>query len=396
MMKKKLSGYSLTALTLAMCTQRMSIAVGNIFYGLAIVLFLVDVIERRRRGETFHLAPHVKHYFWAYAFFALTLLPSALLSPDVSFSFGKYLNSIVGRIVVLPMLLFLDVDEKAIKKALLCFIAFIAFDGLCTFGERLITGADRAHGLGDGWLRHASIVATVFPASIILWLQKAEKISHRNGLLGAAVLIVLGAIGSGTRSSWVGIFVSVILVTAESLRERNSRIVAVLLALSCSFAVIAASPALSQRFFSISNVTTDRSNGDRIEAWKKAAVMIQDKPVFGFGILQGGKAYLAHYRTKADTQGLHHFHNIYVQTAVDSGLVGLMGLASWILSSFYLFRHVENPYAFAGFCAWIGFCTVGMFDYTLGMSAAVKTLLFMTGCCLRLETSLGNKEEKTL
>ena len=36
MMKKKLSGYSLTALTLAMCTQRMSIAVGNIFYGLAI------------------------------------------------------------------------------------------------------------------------------------------------------------------------------------------------------------------------------------------------------------------------------------------------------------------------------------------------------------------------
>ena len=190
-MKKKLSGYSLTALTLAMCTQRMSIAVGNIFYGLAIVLFLVDVIERRRRGETFHLAPHVKHYFWAYAFFALTLLPSALLSPDVSFSFGKYLNSIVGRIVVLPMLLFLDVDEKAIKKALLCFIAFIAFDGLCTFGERLITGADRAHGLGDGWLRHASIVATVFPASIILWLQKAEKISHRNGLLVAAVLIVL-------------------------------------------------------------------------------------------------------------------------------------------------------------------------------------------------------------
>ena len=187
-MKKKLSGYSLTALTLAMCTQRMSIAVGNIFYGLAIVLFLVDVIERRRRGETFHLAPHVKHYFWAYAFFALTLLPSALLSPDVSFSFGKYLNSIVGRIVVLPMLLFLDVDEKAIKKALLCFIAFIAFDGLCTFGERLITGADRAHGLGDGWLRHASIVATVFPASIILWLQKAEKISHRNGLLVACLL----------------------------------------------------------------------------------------------------------------------------------------------------------------------------------------------------------------
>lgn len=81
----------------------------------------------------------------------------------------------MGRIVVLPMLLFLDVDEKAIKKALLCFIAFIAFDGLCTFGERLITGADRAHGLGDGWLRHASIVATVFLQALSFGCKRRKR-----------------------------------------------------------------------------------------------------------------------------------------------------------------------------------------------------------------------------
>ena len=37
-----------------------------------------------------------------------------------------------------------------------------------------------------------------------------------------------------------------------------------------------------------------------------------------------------------------------------------------------------------GFCAWVGFIVVGFFDYTWGMSAAVKTLWFVTGCSLRL------------
>jgi O-antigen ligase len=37
-----------------------------------------------------------------------------------------------------------------------------------------------------------------------------------------------------------------------------------------------------------------------------------------------------------------------------------------ILYSLWMFRHWRRPYALIGFCAWIGFAVVGMFDYTWG------------------------------
>ena len=125
----------------------------------------------------------VRRYFLVYLFFALAVLPSAVFSLAPGYSFPKYVDYFVVRFLVLVMLLFLKIDGEAIKKALLCLIAFLAVDGLATLGERLITQAARAHGLGDGWLRHASIVATVFPASIILWLSRKADIPHKNGLL---------------------------------------------------------------------------------------------------------------------------------------------------------------------------------------------------------------------
>ena len=182
----------------------------------------------------------------------------------------------------------------------------------------------------------------------------------------------------------MGIFAVMPFVLAQGLRWSPKKSLVIVAVFACVAGLVMANPQLSQRAESIVNITTDRSNGDRVEAWKCAAIMVREKPVIGYGILQGGKVYLQKYRTAADTQGLGHFHNIYVQTAVDSGLLGLLGLLVCILYSLWMFRHWRHPYALIGFCAWIGFAVVGMFDYTWGMSAAVKTLWFVTGCSLRL------------
>ena len=77
-----------------------------------------------------------------------------------------------------------------------------------------------------------------------------------------------------------------------------------------------------------------------------------------------------------------------IDILVDSGLPGLTGLLVFLLYNFWNFRHLGNPYELIGFCAWVGFCAVGLFDYTLGMSAAVKALWFMTGCCMRLRETV--------
>lgn len=382
--KVKFNHLCLIMLTLAICVQRLTIAVGNVFYAFAIVFFIIDTYQRYHSGEKLFLSKQIKRYFLVYVFFALMILPSAIFSLNPEYSIAKYIDYFVLRFLVLIMLIFLKIDNEAIKKAVLLFIAFMAIDGLVTLAERVITQAPRAHGLGDGWLRHASIVATIFPASIIFWISRKKDIRYKNLMLFCAVCIVFGAIASGTRSSWVGILSVMPFVLYQGSKWSPKKFFALLAIFICIGGAIVATPQLHQRATSIVNITTDRSNGDRVEAWKSAVVMVQEKPVIGYGILQGGKVYLQSYRTAADTQGLGHFHNIYVQTAVDSGILGFIGLITFIVYSLWIFRRWDSPYTLIGFCAWIGFIVVGFFDYTWGMSAAVKTLWFVTGCSLRL------------
>jgi O-antigen ligase len=114
----------LIALTLAMCTQRMSIAVGNILYGVSILFFLVDLYRRHKAGEKLGLPKQYKQYFLAYGLFALLVLPSVFTSVRPGASAVKYLDYFAARIWVLPILLFLDIDRESIKKALLAYVFF--------------------------------------------------------------------------------------------------------------------------------------------------------------------------------------------------------------------------------------------------------------------------------
>ena len=192
----------------------------------------------------------------------------------------------------------------------------------------------------------------------------------------AAVLIVLGAIGSGTRSSSGGHFRICDSCDRREFAGTKFKDCRGPFGIKLLFCRDCRKSRPFPTVFSISNVTTDRSNGDRIEAWKKAAVMIQDKPVFGFGILQGGRPIWPITAPRLIRRACIIFITFMSKRPWTAVLSALWDLLPGSFPSFYLFRHVENPYAFAGFCAWIGFCTVGMFDYTLGMSAAVKTPLF--------------------
>lgn len=116
----KFNQLCLVTLTLAMCVQRLTIAVGNILYALSIVFFAIDTYRRHRAGERIFVPARVRRYFLVYLFFALAVLPSAVFGLAPGYSFPKYVDYFVVRFLVLVMLLFLKIDGEAIKKALLC------------------------------------------------------------------------------------------------------------------------------------------------------------------------------------------------------------------------------------------------------------------------------------
>lgn len=112
----KYNEWCLAALTLAMCTQRMSIAAGNIFYGLAILFFLLHLYQRHQAGETFTVPKDCKRYFLVYGLYALLLLPSVFFSVDPGRSLSKFADYFIGRIWVLPILLFLKSMRKQSRR----------------------------------------------------------------------------------------------------------------------------------------------------------------------------------------------------------------------------------------------------------------------------------------
>ena len=73
-------------LALAMCTQRMLIAVGNILYGISILFFLLHLYQRHKAGEQFFISKENKQYFKVYGLFVLLLLPSVIFSIDPMYS----------------------------------------------------------------------------------------------------------------------------------------------------------------------------------------------------------------------------------------------------------------------------------------------------------------------
>jgi len=102
------------------------------------------------------------------------------------------------------------------------------------------------------------------------------------------------------------------------LRSRNRGWLALAAVPLAYMLPLLAGPEIQARFFSISTYEEDATAQQRIGSWRAAWGMIQDNPIFGVG---PRNANLFSYQYGADAQG-RTIHNVYLQTAADTGLVG--------------------------------------------------------------------------
>ncbi|HEV3385869.1 MAG TPA: O-antigen ligase family protein, partial [Gemmata sp.] len=135
----------------------------------------------------------------------------------------------------------------------------------------------------------------------------------------------------------------------------------------------ASGPQLQERFMSIgsSKAEADDSVQSRFTTWGIAIRMANEKPFFGFGIRNSN---LFTYQYGADIEG-RSIHSQYLQTAADSGWVGL-GLYLLVLGStfiglwrvFWFIRKYRDPESLAArsmtgglACALYLFCVGAIF-----------------------------------
>lgn len=99
---------------------------------------------------------------------------------------------------------------------------------------------------------------------------------------------------------------------------------------------------ISKEIKSISNISSDASNRERLNRWSCAYRMWLDKPVFGYGpgtyMFKYAPYQLPYMRTIISTnEGTHgNAHNEYLGPLAEEGLMGLLAMVAIVVSVFFL------------------------------------------------------------
>ena len=171
----------------------------------------------------------------------------------------------------------------------------------------------------------ALIVAMGAPLAYFAW----EGIRHRIRWLFLLMipLFIHAVMLSFSRGAMLSLCVAGLLIL---FRTRRKKFLLVAYALLAVFVVAAAGDEISERFFSISEHDADESANSRKTTWNIAVQMANERPLFGFGI-RCSNAFTHQYG--ADMEG-RTIHSQYLQTAADSGWVGLAFYLMLLASAF--------------------------------------------------------------
>ena len=178
-----------------------------------------------------------------------------------------------------------------------------------------------------------------------------------------------------TRSSWIGVFVS-LSVVLSILRKKLLFIMVAIVILVFLFSP----PRYKSRFISIFDPNY-RTNVQRIELLKGGLAIFRDHPLVGVGTMDLAKVYEKYKPPGA--KFIHgHMHNDFLQIAVSMGIVGLMSFLYLFFSFFRLaWKNLGKEgevkaIAVATIGVLSGFLINGLFEWNFG-DAEVVTLMYL-------------------
>ena len=396
MVNDKLIKYMAICLGASMCLYRASTALGNVFVILSILLFLYLLYKSKKDDVNLlgNIADDVKSNQKMLFILIASMLPNILFSYDIKDSVKCFFDMWVYRLIAFFIITTFVKDKKLLLKMLLAFLfAELVESVFVTY--KAMQGVYRPSGFGHHVMHLAAILGIIFPVLVVF---VADNSFTKLVRLFSAVMLVgvlAGIIAIQSRGVWLALLiVCPILLFKYVLRSKKHMVVALLILTSLT-GFFVTSPTFTNRFKSITNVTTDRSNLDRILTWKCSINMIKDHPVAGVGLDCYRRVYEKSYKTKDIKQNIAHSHNNFIQMFAEAGIFGFLGFLSFTVfmlwSNFKTWLKTRNPYALMLFGVWSSFTLFGMIDNTIDGSAASKALWYLTGLLVALKSE--SKEE---
>ena len=270
-------------LTLTICTTRISMAVGQIFQGLAL---LTGIILFFRQGRRLTLDPESKRYYTvALAFFAGTLV-SAIGAVNPGTVVKEFFNMWIWRSVIFVLIAAFIHRRDYLVNMLAAYLAVMGLEGLAAAGEAIVRGG-RGWGFGPATtnsLALCGMMCLILPtACIILYDSGFEKKLKRAAAFCTAGILG-GQLGAQSRAAWLTALISMPIAFAPYARKSLKYLTVVLSIAALITGVFAVRPHNMKRLTSSSNMTTDWSNTHRLWLWESCINMFKDHPVNGIGL----------------------------------------------------------------------------------------------------------------
>ncbi|MEW5943848.1 MAG: putative O-glycosylation ligase, exosortase A system-associated [Pseudomonadota bacterium] len=187
-------------------------------------------------------------------------------------------------------------------------------------------------------------LALIMTIPLLRYLQlTAKKAWIRHGLSAAMVLCAVAVIGSQSRGALVG---SLAMGIFFWLKSRNKFSTGLLIALATVLIMAIMPQQWHDRMSTISTYEQDASAMGRINAWKMAINLANDRPLVGGGFDTFTGDIYDLYAPNPDD--VHDSHSIYFEVLGEHGYVGLalflaLGIATWRSGSWVIRQTRRDP-----------------------------------------------------
>ena len=387
-------------IAIALCFQRLSMAVGSIFWGLSIALFLFLLYNSYRAGTLREIASNYKSYYKILAFMLLCFVPSVLFSVDVETSVKAFLEMWVYRLIPFFMVTFFIREKEWLKKIFVAFVIATCIDCLVATYQVYYMNVERGWGFGGNSLNLASLLSVITPILAVVVFDDIFLVKLKKLCILALMCCFLGIIAGKSRGTWLTLCIVLPMISIYYMVKSKKVLVSCLVLAIAIGLIFTHNDYLHQRLVSIGNTTTDVSNADRIRVWKSTFNIISDYPITGVGLGNFREVYIkGNYRLKDTVQDLIHSHNNYLQLWSEGGTIGFVGFMTMslyiLITNIKLWLKTKSPFTLMIWGSWLSFMFFGMFDLIIDHSAITKVWWFLLGMLLVLENDRkkNSKEE---
>lgn len=376
--------------TVTVCITRLSMAAGQIFYVLSIVLGLAYVVKHRK---DICIDRNIKVMWCLYGIMLLFFIPSVLMSRVPLMSLKEW-----GNVWIYKYLLFLIIplcirSQAILYKMLAVFLVVTGIDCWVAFVQPLVLHVklDRGWGFGSNTLTIAGIMTMVLPINIIAILDTVFPSYVRRSAIFGLVSVFFGMYGNKSRSTWLISLLSVPLALVTYVKTYKKVVLTLLAVFVIALGAFWAQPQFQERIHTITNTTTDTSNLGRIYAIESSFKMLHDHPITGIGIGQWKHYYAGKYNDKRDIQHVVHSHNNFVQVLCETGYVGFFGFCLFVFGVFWQFlriwRNGSSPFLWCAIWIFASYYILfGQIEYSIDNSSGIRIMWFLMAVMLQLHS----------